>query len=128
MRCSTIATLNYQYQSRDDAFDSIMHTADAMTYEDLATFPEKSNIPTQFDPDFTAAFIDILKPDTCVYCVLADPAKVDIVTDRREKWMNAEYSLQKIPAQSLVAWDNARAQCYRSNYQSPILIFPLTWP
>ncbi len=102
----TVAKLNYQYQSRDDAFQTIMTTASEMPYEDLASYPEKTHIPTKYDPAFLQAFINSLKADTCIYFVLADPAKTGIAMDTKEKWMNAEYAIKGIPHSRLVAWNN----------------------
>ncbi len=102
-----MSKLNYQYQSRDDAFQTIMSVASEMPYEDLSTFPEKTKIPSKYDPAFIQSFIDSLKADHCIYFVLADPSKTGIAMDTKEKWMNAEYAIKGIPHSRLVAWDNA---------------------
>ncbi len=101
----TIAKLNYQYQSRDDAFHTIMHMASDMPYEDLSSYPEKTVIPAKFDPTFIQGFIDTLKPENCIYFVLADPSKTGIATDSKEKWMNAEYTIKQVSRSRLAAWD-----------------------
>jgi insulysin len=103
----TMAKLNYQYQSRDDAFSTIMAIASDMPYEDLSTYPEKTRIPTQYDPPFIQAFVDALKAESCLYFVLADPARTGIVTDTKEKWMNAEYSIKQVSRSRMTAWDDA---------------------
>ncbi len=100
-----ISTLNYQYQSRDDAFKSIIEIASEMPYEDLATYPQKTHIPTQYDPAFLSEFIDTLKAGTCLYSVLADPEKTKVMPNKKEKWMNAEYAIKKVSGSSLAAWD-----------------------
>lgn len=102
----TMAKLNYQYQSRDDAFSAIMSIAADMPYEDLATYPEKSKVPTKFDPEYVQSFLDNLKGENCVYFVLADPAKTGIMTDQKEKWMNAEYTIKQVSRARLAAWNN----------------------
>ncbi len=102
----TMAKLNYQYQSRNDAFNTIMTIASDMPYEDLTSYPEKSVIPTKYDPAFIQAFIDTLKAENCVYFVLADPAKTGIMTDQKEKWMNAEYTIKQVSRSRLAAWDH----------------------
>jgi insulysin len=103
----TMSKLNYQYQSRDDAFQTIMEVASEMPYEDLSSYPEKTKIPTKYDPAFIQSFVDSLKAESCIYFVLADPAKTGIAMDTKEKWMNAEYAIKGIPHSRLVAWDNA---------------------
>ncbi len=102
----TMAKLNYQYQSRNDAFNTIMTIASDMPYEDLASYPVKSVIPTKYDPAFIGAFVDTLKAENCIYFVLADPVKTGIVTDQKEKWMNAEYAIKQVSRSRLAAWDH----------------------
>ncbi len=104
----TMAKLNYQFQSRDNAFTSITAIASEMPYENLATFPEKTHIPTKFDPAFISAFVDTLQADQCMYVVLADPSKTGVLPDTREKWMNAEYTIREIPSKRLMAWQQAQ--------------------
>jgi insulysin len=102
----TMAKLNYQYQSRNDAFNTIMTIASDMPYEDLASYPEKTLIPTKFDPAFIQAFVNTLKAENCLYFVLADPAKTGIMANRKEKWMNAEYTIKQVSSSRLTAWEN----------------------
>ena len=103
----TMAKLNYQFESRDDAFSTIMSLASELPYEDLASFPEKTRIPTKYDPAFILSFVDTLKPDKCVYFVLADPLKTGVVTDTKEKWMNADYTIKAVSRSHLTAWSEA---------------------
>jgi insulysin len=103
----TISTLNYQFQSRDDAFKTIMEISSSMPYEDLATFPEKTRIPQKYDPAFIQSFIHSLKAEKCIYSVLADPAKTGIATDIKEKWMNAEYTIKSVSRPHMTVWNAA---------------------
>ncbi|MBS0605241.1 MAG: insulinase family protein [Verrucomicrobia bacterium] len=103
----TMAKLNYQFQSRDDAFNTIMTIASDLPYEDLSSFPEKLRIPTKYDPAFIQSFVDTLKPEKCLYFVLADPAKTGVAMDTKEKWMNAEYSIKPVSRAHLAAWNDA---------------------
>ncbi|MEN9343871.1 MAG: hypothetical protein RLZZ453_658 [Chlamydiota bacterium] len=100
----TMAKLGYQYQSRDDAFATIQRLASAMPDEDLLTFPEKTHIPTQYDPVFIHAFLSALKPQECVYVVIADPAKTQIATDHKETWCQAEYAVKPVSKSRMTAW------------------------
>lgn len=102
----TMSTLNYQYQSRDDAFQAITAIVSEMPYEELSTFPERTKIPTKYDPTFIQSFIHSLRADSCIYFVLADPYKTGIVMETKEKWMNAEYTIKGIPHSRLVSWDH----------------------
>lgn len=100
----TMQKLNYQYQSRDDAFETVMTLTTDLVYEHLSTFPEKTQIPSIYDPQFISAFIDSLKPTDCIYFVLADPSKTGVLPDAKEKWMNAEYAIKEIAQTRLTAW------------------------
>jgi insulysin len=82
-----------------------MNIASQMPYEDLATFPQKSYIPSQFDPKFLSKFLETLTPATCLYSVLADPGKTGIQPNKKEKWMNAEYAIKKISSPALTTWE-----------------------
>ncbi len=103
----TMAKLNYQFQSRDDAFHTIMSVASEMPYEDLSSYPEKTQIPTKFDPAFIQSFIETLKAEKCAYFVLADPIKTGVPMDTKEKWMNAEYAIKTVSKSHLTAWNDA---------------------
>jgi insulysin len=104
----TISELDYQYQSRNDAFDTVIRLTDDLVYEEIETFPEKTKIPTAYDPDFIADFIDSLRAEDCVYFVLANPSKTGIAPTIKEQWMGAEYAIKEIPSSRLTAWDNAK--------------------
>ncbi len=99
-----IAALNYQYQSRQDAFEFISKHAHDIMDEDLATYPEHTLIPTAYDATFLSAFLRTLTPESCIYFLQADPEKTGIQTDKKEKWMEAEYTIKEIPADKLAAW------------------------
>jgi insulysin len=104
-----LSTLNYQYQSRSEAFLFVMKTANEMLYEELATYPEKSTIPTLYDPHFLSALIETLIPQTCTFIVTADPKLTHVATTSSEKWMQAEYAIKKVPEKQLVKWSQDRA-------------------
>ncbi len=103
----TMAKLNYQYQSRDDAFHTIMTMASEMPYEELSSYPEKTKIPSRFDSEFVQTFVETLKAENCIYFVMADPTKTGITTDTKEKWMNAEYAIKQVSRARLAAWNVA---------------------
>lgn len=97
-------TLQYQYQSRDDAFHVISKHAHDILDEDLKSYPLKSLIPTKYDPEFLSAFLQLLTPESCSFFMIADPAKTKVFTDRKEKWMGAEYAVRDLPKQWLASW------------------------
>ena len=100
----TMAMIDYQYQSRKDAFEMASEIASDMLYEDLSSYPIKTKIPTVFVPQRIQSFLHTLKPSECVYFVIADPSKVGVIPDRKEKWMQAEYAMIPIDQKRLQTW------------------------
>jgi len=98
-----ICTMQYQYQSRDDAFDVISDIAYNLIDEDLATYPERTLIPNSYNPESIASLSSALQPESAVYFVMADPKKTGIPTEQKEKWMAAEYTIQAFPQDALTA-------------------------
>jgi insulysin len=100
----TMALINYQYQSREEAFPFIMETGTTIMYEKLESFPEKTAIPQVYDPHFIAQFLESLTPESCVFIVSADPKLTGIAPTVKEKWMSAAYTIKEIPQTRLTAW------------------------
>lgn len=100
----TMATIDYQYQSREDAFEMASEAASDLLYEELSSYPMKTKIPTVFPSEKIYSFLNALKPSECVYSVIADPNKVGVILDRREKWMQTEYTVIPIDQKKLQAW------------------------
>lgn len=105
----TMAKIDYQYQSREDAFSFIMGAADNMVDEPLATYPEKSAVPTSYDQKAVSQFIASLTPSSCLFFVMADPALTGVTPTIKEKWMDAEYTIKEEPEQQLTAWTQVKA-------------------
>lgn len=103
----TMAKLNYQYQSREDAFEAITRITGQMVYEDLETYPQKSQVPSTFNPQLIHAFAETLTANNCVYFVLADPSKTGIPPEIKEKWMDAQYTIKEIAPARITAWNDA---------------------
>jgi insulysin len=114
----TMAQINYQYQSREEPFSWITSLANEIVDEDLATFPEKTMIPTDFDPQSISKFLKALTPESCAYFIVADPSKSDIDSLSVEKWYGVQYTIQPIPSSKLLAWQQAAPN---PNIQTPPL-------
>lgn len=99
-----MAVISYQYQSREDAFNFISKQAHDILDEDLSTYPEKTLIPTTYDSGYLKQFLQTLTPESCIYFLQADPEKTGVQTDRKEKWMDAEYTIKEIPQNKLSSW------------------------
>ncbi len=104
----TMATINYEYRSRDDIFKTINNMGAKIIDEPLETFPQKLSIPSTYDPTAISTFIKTLRPQDCVYIVWADPKLTGVTPDKKEKWMNAKYALSAIDKEQMVAWAQAQ--------------------
>lgn len=108
----TVSELQYQYQARQDPFASVTSLTENLVYEDLATYPQKTVIPSTYDPAFIHQFLETLKPQECVYFVQADPSKTGIMPDQTEKWMGAEYAIKEIAENQMLAWQEPQKESF----------------
>lgn len=103
----TLSQIDYQYQSRQDPFSWITEVAYNIVDEDLSTFPEKTEVPSGFDPESIMQFISLLLPERATYFVLADPDALNITMDHEEKWMQVAYTSIPVPASKMTLWKQA---------------------
>ncbi len=103
-----LATINYQYQARQDAFGFVMGYAHNMVDESLSTFPENSFIPKGYSPSTLKELLEHLTVQNGFYSVIADPKLTGIAPDTKEKWMDAEYTIREIPASTFLACQEAK--------------------
>ncbi|MCB1180840.1 MAG: insulinase family protein [Chlamydiia bacterium] len=96
-----IAKLNYIFQTRKDVFDEITEYAYMLVEEDLTTFPQKSIMPTRFDPQITHELLSVLIPEHCRYTLVAP---LEHSNWKRELWMGVSYALLPISSQTLEEW------------------------
>jgi len=99
-----ISTLNYQYQSRENAFAFVNRHGFSIVDESLSTYPEKSTIPSSYNPAALSLFIEQLTPQNCLFTLHADPSLTGQPTTAKEKWMEAEYALGEISKTKLLSW------------------------
>jgi len=99
---------NYQYQSRQEAFEFIMDQASRIMYEKFETYPEKTFIPSSYDPRLALDFLSTLQPESCLFIATVDPHLTGVATTLKEKWMDAEYTIREVSRPQLTAWANAK--------------------
>jgi insulysin len=105
----TVSQLNYQYQERNDIFSWITDAAYNIIDEPLSTFPEKTEVPSEFDPESIMQFIHQLTPEEAAYFVMADPAAIGVTVDRKEKWMDVSYSCVPVDSAKIAFWKQTPA-------------------
>lgn len=102
-----LKTLDYEYQSREDVFHVVMDDASNLVDEDMATYPEKTRIGNGYNKENIDLVISRLKATNCHYFLLAKPELTLVTPNKKEKWLGAEYYVQKLPKEQLKKWDNA---------------------
>lgn len=99
--------LCYQFPWGRGTFGLAMNTADAMPDEDLSTFPEKLSVATTYDAALVQSFLTQLMPESAIYFLYADLAKMGVAPERREMWTGAEYAMRPIDPELLEHWQRA---------------------
>ncbi len=102
-----LSLMNYEHQSRADAFAVAMEIAGEMTQEKLETYPQNHILASRYDPAEITALVSALAPENCVYVVSADPKLTGVDPTHHEKWMNAAYAFKDISSDRLTAWGEA---------------------
>lgn len=105
---NVMAQLDYQYQARQNPFDYITNLGDSIAEEDLSTYPRDSILAAEYDPDKIAWTASLLTPNRCMISVMAPPEVLQMIPNRREKWLGAEYSIRPIPEKWMNLWAKAK--------------------
>jgi insulysin len=97
-------TLSYQYQSRDDAFNSVVFHASHLTNEALETYPDRLFLSEKHDPETAKNFLKKLSPENCLFILSTQAKTAGLQTDMTEKWTGTHYGLGKIDPSLLALW------------------------
>lgn len=100
-------TINYQYQSREDAFEYMSHQADWIVYEDFSTYPENTLIINKFDPEAINALLKFITPQNARFFLVAPTSLTGVKFDKHEKWLGADYAIRPIPTSTFEKWEKA---------------------
>jgi insulysin len=100
------AQLNYQYQSRIDAFQYISSLGRTVSNEALSTYPRGTLLACRYNEKNIGGVISCLTPDQCIVALLAPS---EIPYDQEEKWLKVPYRVGPIPPSWLKVWSDAKA-------------------
>lgn len=100
----TMATLSYEYQSREKAFDFVSDAADGLIDESLATYPQKTVTASQYNAKTIQAILNLLTPQNCLYAIVASPQLTGVIPDKKEQWNGGEYAMRSIQDTTLKQW------------------------
>ncbi|MEM8728162.1 MAG: insulinase family protein, partial [Chlamydiota bacterium] len=101
----TMAAIDYAFQSRTTPYAFVQNHAHNLIDEPLETYPLKTILPTTYDERETRNFLTNLTPKSGAYFLLAAPELTGIQPDKKETWIGAEYTIRKISAETLAAWN-----------------------
>ncbi len=99
-----MALINYEWQTRQSAFNYVQTIASQLPYENLATYPSKTIFYDHYNPKRTKALLNTLTPKNCFFSLVAPTSLTGISPDHQEKWLGGKYAVQNIsvnPAKNL---------------------------
>jgi insulysin len=99
-----LAQLNYQYQSRQEAFAYVMKLALTLPDEPLETYPKQQLLGSEYSPEKIAEAASYLTPERSILFFLGSPQLTGVNPDRTEKWLGAQYAVRPIPAEWINGW------------------------
>lgn len=102
----TMAKIDYEYQSRVSPYAFVSSHIAQMVNEPLETYPQKITLPTEYHAEEVSSFLTLLTPEKGAYFLTAPSQLTGIYPDLQEKWSGASYAIQKIPSQTLAAWQS----------------------
>lgn len=91
-----LATINYQYKEREDAFDYVMGQTFTITQEPIETYPEQTQIIQKFDESEIRELLNVLVPKKAQYYLIAPSLITGVHPDRKEKWVGVEYTIKAL--------------------------------
>lgn len=113
--------VHYQYQTRQNAFETVAKLGHKMFDEPLSTFPEKSMLPSDLSRDLFQELLLALKPEKACFLLTADEKFSKIKHDRKEHWMNAQYALIPYSESTMTAWENTSCDTLVSKVMNPFI-------
>ena len=104
-----MAKFNYAYQARQHPLDELEALALLLPLEPFETFPQKSFIPTQFDPAQNEMFLSQLTAQHAIYLLTAPSELTQIHADFTEMHSKVNYAICTIDPSRLRSWQTTRA-------------------
>ena len=103
-----LATIRYQYQPRNDSFDTIMRYASWLAHEKMETFPQQTQVIERFDPEAVQEALAYMTPEHCHYIVMAPAGLTGVALDQKEPWMGVPYAVKPISRELINSWKEAK--------------------
>lgn len=104
---SKMDKLRYQYQKGENTFSILMTEGSGIILEDLASYPEKMHMITDFNPLAIQQFFAALTPQSSLTIVMAPVSLTKVKLDKREKEMGIPYTVRRLAPPLLERLENA---------------------
>jgi insulysin len=101
-----LQVLDYEFQAREDLFNTLMKHGMTIQDEDVDTYPEKTKIVQKFDPKAIQEFLNDLTPQKAHIYILAPEKLTGVKPDQKEPWLNVYYSIVPIDSKLLNEWSS----------------------
>ena len=99
-----MALINYEWQTRQTAFNYVQSIATQLPYENLATYPAQTIFYDHYNPKRIKALLSSMTPQNCFFSIVASPSLTGVQPDTQEQWLGGKYAVQNItvgPPQNL---------------------------
>lgn len=102
--------LRYQYQKGENTFSILMAEGSGIILEELASYPEKMHMITDFNPQALQQFFAALTPQSALTIVMAPVSLMKVKLDKKEKEMGIPYTVRRLAPPLLAKLENAAAR------------------
>lgn len=99
-----MALLNYEFQSRENPFEQVEQYAAEMISEPLETYPKRTLLASQYDPEEIKAYASQLTPQQSLIFVNAPTKETGVYLNRTNPWTGVAYAVEKVPTDQMIAW------------------------
>ena len=73
-----------------------MKHAEDLLYEALSTYPERTVLASEYNPEQIDKLLSHLKLSNCLTMVIAPESLTGVTPTHREKWLGGRYSIDKL--------------------------------
>lgn len=90
------AKIQYEYAEEIEAFSTVTRHALNLCTEELTSYPDKTILASGYDQQKVLEILSCLTVQDCQYCLVCDPTVLNIVLDKKEEWMQGEYTIKPL--------------------------------
>lgn len=100
-----LAQINYQYQSQEAVFKTMMQHGAQMMDGNFAGYPEINLIPQKYNPAAIAEVLNFMTAANATTIILAPPALTGVPATLKEKWLDVPYAITPISKDLISLWE-----------------------